>query len=108
MAIGQLYEIAEAIAYLHGLGLIHGDIKCNNVLVSKDIHALLCDFGLTKLSNNCTSTTLKGAGTTRWQSPELMISGEGKTVQSDTWAFGMTIYEVCGLPCCALSLLNLL
>lgn len=72
---------------------MHGDIKATNILVSDTIHALLCDFGLTKLPNAATSTTLKGAGNPRWQSPELM-DGKSRSYQSDVYAFGMTIAEV--------------
>lgn len=86
-----LYEVAEALAYLHRSGVIHGDLKAANVLVSNEIHALLCDFGLTKYATSSTSSALKGAGSLRWQNPELW---DGETLQSDTYAFGMTIAEV--------------
>lgn len=61
--------------------------------MSHDVHALLCDFGLTRFSGDQTSTTLKGAGTIRWQSPEL-LDGQPKSPESDTWAFGITISQV--------------
>lgn len=90
----QLYETAQALDYLHRSGVIHGDIKGTNILVSKDVHALLCDFGLTKFASSSTSTALKSAGSLRWQSPELWEEKQAKTYESDTYAFGMTIAEV--------------
>lgn len=82
------------MAYLHRSGVIHGDIKGTNILVSETVHALLCDFGLTKFATSNTSTALKSAGSLRWQAPELWDENRPKTYQSDTYAFGMTVTEV--------------
>lgn len=83
------------MAYLHVAGIIHGDVKAANVLVSTGGDALLCDFGLSRPSASATATLLRGAGSVRWMSPELFREGGGtKTMQSDVWAFGMFIYEV--------------
>ncbi|KAG8928200.1 hypothetical protein FRC01_006323 [Tulasnella sp. 417] len=93
----RLCETATAIDYLHQRSLVHGDIKTSNLLISDDDHVLLCDFGLTKAESAQTSTTMKGTGTLRWQSPELWDNGP-KTLKSDVYAFSMTIVEVCQLP----------
>ena len=42
----QIVQIAEAMAFLHSNGIVHGDLKAANVLISDEIEALLCDFGL--------------------------------------------------------------
>ncbi|KAG9036056.1 hypothetical protein FS837_001760 [Tulasnella sp. UAMH 9824] len=88
-----LCETSDAIDYLHRESIIHGDIKASNILISDDGHALLCDFGLAKSTYAQTSTALKGAGTLRWQSPELW-DNEPKSFASDVYAFSMTIVEV--------------
>ncbi|KAG8896676.1 hypothetical protein FRB99_008763 [Tulasnella sp. 403] len=88
-----LRETADALAYLHEKKVIHGDVKGANILVSSDIHAYLCDFGLSRSTSDKTVTELKGAGTVRWQSPELW-SNEPKSFKSDVYAFGMTICEI--------------
>ncbi|KAG8902811.1 hypothetical protein FRC01_009463 [Tulasnella sp. 417] len=90
---GLLCDIASAIAYLHSLEIIHGDIKARNILVSQDGEVRLCDFGLSKHSSWTTSEGRKGAGTIRWQSPELLFD-EPKSFKSDVYAFGITTYEV--------------
>ncbi|KIO28626.1 hypothetical protein M407DRAFT_71596, partial [Tulasnella calospora MUT 4182] len=87
-------EIAEGLAYLHQCGIIHGDLKGNNVLISKDEHILLCDFGLAKHVTSRTSTSLRGVGSIPWQSPELLRDASRRTFSSDVYAFGITIYEV--------------
>lgn len=92
----QIREIASALAYLHDRGIIHGDMKAANVLVSDEHNALLCDFGLSRAIDTPTATTLRGKGSLRWMSPELLCEGEGKSFASDIWAFSMTVYEVDG------------
>ncbi|KAG9044050.1 hypothetical protein FS837_008844 [Tulasnella sp. UAMH 9824] len=89
----RLHETADAICYLHRTDVVHGDIKGSNILISDRCHILLCDFGLTKVAPSQTSTSLKGAGTVRWQSPELWENAS-KSFTSDVYAFGMTIVEV--------------
>ncbi|KAG9006796.1 hypothetical protein FRB94_000392 [Tulasnella sp. JGI-2019a] len=63
------------------------------------LHPKICDFGLTKVMHTeyaLTSVALKGAGSYRWMSPELLTEGENaaKTTASDIYAFGMKIAEI--------------
>jgi serine/threonine protein kinase len=94
-SISQIIQIAQAVKYLHSLSIVHGDIKAANVLIGRDGRALLCDFGLTRYDHILTSSTTRGFGTVRWQSPELWDGGH-KSFASDVYAFGMTIVEVVG------------
>ncbi|KAG8921028.1 mitogen-activated protein kinase kinase kinase 9, partial [Tulasnella sp. 417] len=88
-----LCGIADAIAYLHRKGIVHGDIKAGNVLIDGDGGPLVCDFGLAKMPYCKTSTERKGAGTVRWQSPEIW-DNTPRSLASDTYAFAMTIAEI--------------
>ncbi|KIO30930.1 hypothetical protein M407DRAFT_68688, partial [Tulasnella calospora MUT 4182] len=88
-----LLETADAVAYLHSQGIVHGNIKARNILVSASRHALLCDIGLTKWVSSVTASASEGLGTARWQSPELLRGGS-RCSASDTYAFGITIAEV--------------
>lgn len=94
----QIYEIAEGLAYLHERGVIHGDIKGMNVLISAHLRVLVCDFGLAKAANSATATSLVGVGSLRWQAPEL-LGGGTKTEKSDVYAFGITVAEVSSDSC---------
>lgn len=85
--------MASALAYLHKEGVVHGDVKGANMLVSRDVKILLCDFGLAKIVGSATSTARSGMGTFLWQAPELLEGGP-KTFESDVYAFGITIYQV--------------
>ncbi|KAG8903407.1 hypothetical protein FRB99_003337 [Tulasnella sp. 403] len=86
-------ETADALSYLHEQKTIHGDIKGCNILVSTTIHALLCDFGLSRSIDEKTQTQLKGSGSHRWMAPEIWEE-KPKSFASDVFSFGMTIYEV--------------
>lgn len=79
--------------YLHRAGIVHGDIRGNSVLVSRQHTAMLRgDFNLVTLAD--TETQWRPVQeTTRWTSPEV-LNGNEKTFASDIYGFGMTIYEV--------------
>ncbi|KAG8923689.1 hypothetical protein FRC00_005962, partial [Tulasnella sp. 408] len=91
--IRLLCEAADAINYLHQTNIVHGDIKGGSILIDHNGHALLCDFHLSKTSGSRTAPEMKGAGTLRWQSPELW-NNASKTMSSDVYAFAMTIVEM--------------
>ncbi|KAG8995279.1 hypothetical protein FRB93_001173 [Tulasnella sp. JGI-2019a] len=97
-----IHGIASGLAYLHIRKVVHGDLKALNVLLTGELMPLICDFGLTKMEDNynATSTAMKGAGSWRWMSPEVM-DGVPKTIESDIYAFGMTIVEILtgSVPC---------
>jgi len=86
--------ITKGLEYLHThlKGMIHGDLKPQNILLDDSLQPLLCDFGMTKDRNTITSLPLKGKGT-RYQAPEVMMNSQ-KTTSSDVYALGMTISQV--------------
>ncbi|KAG8912393.1 hypothetical protein FRC01_005125, partial [Tulasnella sp. 417] len=88
-----IFEIAAALAFLHSKSIIHGDVKGRNVLVSPNLSAQICDFGLARDADSTTSIGMRGAGTVRWLSPEV-LRGEPKSFASDVYAFGMTVAEI--------------
>ncbi|KAG8913799.1 Transcriptional regulatory protein sin3, partial [Tulasnella sp. 408] len=90
--IRLLCETADAVQYLHKEGVVHGDLKASNILIGDNGSSLLCDFGLTKAAESRTSTAMQGAGTFRWQAPELWDNAP-KSFESDVYAFGMTVAE---------------
>ncbi|KLO09787.1 kinase-like protein [Schizopora paradoxa] len=78
----MVHGIARGLAYLHFHGVIHSDLKADNVLVSLSGEALLTDFGISSIIE---STLTFELGSNKFQR---------HTAESDVWAFGMTVYEL--------------
>ncbi|KAF8606316.1 kinase-like protein [Ceratobasidium sp. AG-I] len=95
-----IIDITEGLSYLHRIGIIHGDLKGGNVVVSVQGTCLLIDFGLARLTTKSlgTSITSKLSGTARWMPYELFDPDEGpnaiSTSFSDVYALGMTMLEI--------------
>ncbi|KIJ26364.1 hypothetical protein M422DRAFT_132475, partial [Sphaerobolus stellatus SS14] len=78
----------EGLNHLHSYGIVHGDLKGENVLVSSDGTPCLADFGLSKSSNeHGFTTTTPISGSIHWMAPEL-LRNEKTTVESGIWVFG--------------------
>jgi Protein kinase domain len=88
-----LTPIAEALDAAHEAGLIHRDIKPQNILVAGRDHAFLADFGLTKGAGEKSLTkTGQFVGTFDYISPE-QVKGEKATHRSDVYALAAVLYE---------------
>jgi len=89
--------VAHGLEYLHSKGVIHGDIKGSNVLISDDGSPRLCDFGQSKLVEISGFTATKLAGSARYQAPELLPPDESTpklTLETDIYGFSMTSLEI--------------
>ena len=93
-ALRLLTPVAAALAAAHRRGLIHRDVKPPNVLISRDEHVYLTDFGIARMTTGDETRTQTGAliGTIDYTAPERFEGNHGDEA-SDIYAFGCMLYE---------------
>lgn len=89
----MLAQISAALAFAHDSGVIHRDLKSDNILMDESGNSYLSDFGIAKdLGGNANLTKDAILGTPAYLSPE-QIRGQAASPASDIYALGIVIYE---------------
>lgn len=90
--ISYLTQIASAVEVLHGMEIIHRDLKTKNIMLTADGICKIGDFGVAKVVEIAGINT-KGIGTPFYMCPEV-IQGEPYDQKADVWSVGCTCYEM--------------
>ena len=80
-------DIPDALYYVHSHGILHHDVKPQNIIFGRQRGAVLCDFGCS--STVSTQVTPSDAGTPGYIPPEYLINKRG--LPGDVWALGLTM-----------------
>jgi serine/threonine protein kinase len=94
-AVELALEIADALAFAHERGLVHRDVKPQNVLLTPDGDAKVTDFGIARSLEVEHGMTQTGTvlGTSNYLSPE-QASGKPTTPSTDVYSLGVVVYEL--------------
>nr|WP_157347337.1 Stk1 family PASTA domain-containing Ser/Thr kinase [Nocardioides sp. MAH-18] len=95
-ALALLEPVLSALAAAHRSGLIHRDVKPENVLIADDGRVKVADFGLAKAVSADTHHTATGGvliGTVSYLAPELVVSGRADA-RADVYAAGVVLFEL--------------
>jgi protein phosphatase 1L len=109
LAINIMQQIADGMNHLHESGVMHRDLKSNNVLVnvvddqdgsplsSSLVQVKLTDFGVSKLNLHDSGCSTRMVGTTKWRAPEVFEDEENRekyTNSADVYSFAIIFSEV--------------
>ncbi|KAJ3565272.1 hypothetical protein NP233_g7743 [Leucocoprinus birnbaumii] len=90
-----ILQVATGLEYLHQNGIIHGDLRAANILISEEGVACICDFGMSKMLEDVDRTRTASPGRNpRWCAPELLEENATISKHTDIWSFAMACLEI--------------
>ncbi len=92
-AISIMKQLLDAIIFTHKKGLLHRDIKPQNIFYSADGTLMISDFGIAVALQNEAISSNKVFGSVPYLAPEV-IQGQPASIKSDIYALGVTFYEI--------------
>jgi len=87
-------QVALGLAYAHEHGIVHRDVKPSNIMVIRDGHAKITDFGIARMTSSAVRTqTGMVLGSPKYMSPE-QVMGKAIDQRSDVFSLGVMLYEM--------------
>ena len=90
-------QTLAGLSYLHAEGILHRDLKADNILLDTDGTCKISDFGISKRSDNIYGNDITNSmqGSVFWMAPEVIRSqGQGYSAKVDIWSLGCVVLEM--------------
>lgn len=89
-----IYQIAEAMKFVHSKGFVHRDLKPSNILIGFDGLIRISDFGIAKLMSSDEQLSTLGVGTQKFMAPEILLEAENYNEKVDVYSFGVVAFFI--------------
>ncbi len=96
LILNWFVQIVLALKYIHGLKILHRDLKASNLFLSASGSLKIGDFGIAKVLEGTLENAQTMVGTPYYMSPEI-IENKPYQFKSDVWSLGCILYELCTL-----------
>ncbi|KXN89687.1 Serine/threonine-protein kinase CTR1 [Leucoagaricus sp. SymC.cos] len=88
-----IFDVVNGLCYLHNLGVVHGDLKGENVLISDEGRGLITDFGMSHINMATAATGSLSLTMLHFSVPETLLGNRTPTKKFDIWSLGCLLYE---------------
>lgn len=88
-------QVLKGLSYLHSRGILHRDMKADNLLLDQDGVCKISDFGISRRSKDIYSNSdMTMRGTVFWMAPEMVDTKQGYSAKVDIWSLGCVVLEM--------------
>ncbi|XP_062614346.1 serine/threonine-protein kinase MARK2-like isoform X2 [Saccostrea cucullata] len=94
MAKILFYQLSSAVQHIHNAGIVHRDLKCENILLGENNELKITDFGFSRNCNGRKTMLETSCGSYAYTAPEVIKKGSYDGFHSDVWSLGIILFAM--------------